>query len=581
MTPDSISFLGHRCFKKDWSGFDAIKPINVIIGRNNSGKTNLLDLVEAVCKNDLFKRNWKTSFRGTLDRESLESDFPANTSGGELGGNFWSDHGRYFVGVSVTWVLDENGVVSDIEFKDGFDPSSPYGGRSTKARLEQIGRCLKGLKHRLTGSQFRRLLADRDIRTETPSTELRLSPEGEGATNIVRRYIVSSHPKYPREIVQRDLLNALNVIFGSDGQFTEIQVKLHDDASVSAHEGAWEIYLGEKGKGLVPLSNSGSGLKTILLVLLNLLVVPEIEDKPKSQYVFAFEELENNLHPALLRRLLAFLEDFAVREKCTMFITTHSSTALDLFGLSPNAQITHVIHDGESARTQTVSGHLDKLAVVSSLGAKPSDLLQSNGIIWVEGPSDRVYINRWIELFSDDKWKEGRDYQCAFYGGALLAHAQVTPDELAVDDLVNLFKINPNVFVVCDSDRTSRTGKGSKLKGRVQRIKAETGKIRDAYCWITEPKEIEHYLSGSVLAQVFGKDKLPDPQPYKPFFPCVRKKSYLETELKRKTIDKVELALKVCPLLTREAMAARFDWASQMEKLVARIARWNAPDRRG
>ena len=33
-------------------------------------------------------------------------------------------------------------------------------------------------------------------------------------------------------------------------------------------------------------------------------------------------------------------------------------------------------------------------------------------LIWVEGPSDRIYINRWIELFSEGKLEEGRDHQC-------------------------------------------------------------------------------------------------------------------------------------------------------------------------
>ena len=55
MIADTVSFCGHRCFKKDWSGFDTIKSINVIIGRNNSGKTHLLDLAEALCETDFNK----------------------------------------------------------------------------------------------------------------------------------------------------------------------------------------------------------------------------------------------------------------------------------------------------------------------------------------------------------------------------------------------------------------------------------------------------------------------------------------------------------------------------------------------
>ena len=247
----------------------------------------------------------------------------------------------------------------------------------------------------------------------------------------------------------------------------------------------WEVYLGEDKKGLIPLSKSGSGLKTILLVLLNLLVVPKIEKRDKSDFVFAFEELENNLHPALLRRLFQYIEEYTINEKTHIFLTTHSSTALDFFGVSKNAQIIHVLHDGESARTTTVSAHFDHLGVVSELGAKPSDLLQANGIVWVEGPSDRIYLNSWIDLYSEGRFQEGRDYQCAFYGGSLLARTQfMSPEEAeeAETDLVNLLWVNPNIIVVCDGDRTA---KDSDIKGRVKRIETEIQKIPNAHIWIT------------------------------------------------------------------------------------------------
>ena len=71
MNIDLIYFKGYSCFKKEWAGFDTIKPINVIIGRNNSGKSHLLDLVEALCKDELFNRGWEYRFGGVLDEGSL------------------------------------------------------------------------------------------------------------------------------------------------------------------------------------------------------------------------------------------------------------------------------------------------------------------------------------------------------------------------------------------------------------------------------------------------------------------------------------------------------------------------------
>jgi putative ATP-dependent endonuclease of OLD family len=584
MIADSIKFRGHRCFKNDWAGFDTVLPVNVIIGRNNSGKSHLLDLVEWLCSPSLQttqKHDWRFRCTGILDAESLKRYFPLNTSGGNLGGDHWEAHGRLFVDTTVSWELDGQWTPSNIEFLSALPPETPLSERSKTGRGERLSQVLKSVFHKLCGSSFKGLLAERNIGPEKKSNDMSLGQNGQGATNIIRRYIVTSSPKYPREIVQQCLLEGLNTIFGNDGHFTELQVKEHDEPGTGISADHWEVFLGEAKKGgLISLSNSGSGLKTVMLVLLNLLVVPEIEGKAKSGYTFAFEELENNLHPALLRRLFHYLEDYAVREKATIFLTTHSSTALDIFGISKNAQIIHVTHDGESARATTISAHFDRLGVVSELGAKPSDLLQANGIIWVEGPSDRIYLNWWVNLFSGGKLQEGRDYQCAFYGGSLLARTQFKSPEEAEAELVNLLHVNPHIVIVCDGDRTAADGEGSDIKPRVQRIKDEVSKLPDGHIWITAAKEIENYLPGSVLSAVFNLPEVTDPSQYERFFPsddtAKSGSSFVESHLKRKTVDKMELAVQAAPHMTTEMMALRFDLGDQMMQIITRIQKWNA-----
>ena len=575
MIVDSIYFKGHTCFKNGWSGFDTIRPINVIIGRNNAGKSHLLELVEALCSGQWDNPGWQYRCSGALDSASLQVEFSSHTRSSELGGtNDWQDHGRHFVDAKVTWKTDTSGRILDLKFLDR-TPESPFGARSTPARLSRIHQVLTTRGHRLSGRAFRRLLADRDIATESSTKSLSLAPNGRGASNIVRRYITTSSEELSRDVIQRDLLSALNEIFGPDGRFTEIQIKEHDDNGTgSTTDNHWEVYLGEAHKGLVRLSKSGSGLKTVLLVLLNLLVIPDVESKENSQFVFAFEELENNLHPALLRRLFRYLENYAVQKQATIFLTTHSSTALDFFGSSEHAQIIRVSHDGESAHATHISAHFDRLGVVSELGARPSDLLQANGIVWVEGPSDRIYLNRWIELCSDGGLREGRDYQCAFYGGALLARAQFTPPEEAEAEFANLFQVNPNIVVVCDGDRSSRR---TPPKDRVKRISAEVEKTPTGFIWTTQAREIENYIPGVVLAKASNMSSLPDPGQFESFVPRKRsrRKAYIEANLNGRHIDKMELAMSSVPHMTWELMESRFDWKEQMTKLVERIEAWN------
>ena len=573
MRADSIHFKGHLCFQKEWAGFDTIKPINVIIGRNNSGKSHLLDLVEALAQGNLGGRGWRNQCRGVLDEDSLRGQFNERTSGGHLGGNHWHEHGKLLIGKEGTWEIDENGNIPVVDFSADATARPFSSSHAEQDKLSRIKKIISRPIHQLSGKSFRKLVADRDIKTEPSKTDLTLGPDGSGATNIIRRYLNTSNDQFPQEVIKRELRNTLNAIFRKDGEFTDIDIQEHDDANATGPQGHWEVYLAEDKKGLISLSNSGSGLKTVLLVLLNLLVVPKIEGKEKSQYIFAFEELENNLHPALLRRLLQYLEKCALEEQATIFLTTHSSTALDLFGVSENAQIIHVTHDGETARTTPVSAHFDHLDVISELGAKPSDLLQANGIVWVEGPSDRIYLNCWIQLYSEGTLREGRDYQCAFYGGGLLARIEFKPPEDETE-LTNLFRVNPNIVVVCDGDRDSED---SSIKDRVERIHSEVENIPGAHIWITKAREIENYIPGSVLAEALGLHLLPDPGQCESFYRRNRgsETSYLETHVGRKP-PKVDLAMQSSPHMTRDVMTGRFDWKEQMRKIVDRINSWNA-----
>ena len=575
MEATSVYFKGNLCFKDYWVGFEKVKPINVIIGRNNSGKSQLLDLVKVLCGDALRTANWDVRCSGALDELSLKAWFRQGVSGGELEGYHWDDHGKHLVDSRISWETSAGSEVAKILEVDESFRHGQLGSRKEAERKYVVSRLLINSTHILSGKGFRRPRADRDIGLEPEKLQLNLDENGEGATNLIRRFILSSNEDLPREVIQSDLLQALNLVFETDGNFLEIQVQNHDDQSPERPQSAWEVYLSEQSEGLIPLSMSGSGLKTVILVFLNLLVVPKVEKKDVGNYVFAFEELENNLHPALLRRLHLYLEKFALKHECVIFLTTHSSTSLDIFGISENAQIIRVTHNGESAQTSLVSARFDQLRVVAALGAKPSDLLQANGIVWVEGPSDRIYLNKWIELCSDGELVEGRDYQCAFYGGALLARTQFThEDQVTTADLANLLRVNPNIIVVCDSDRRM---KGAHVKDRVKRIRPEIANIPSAHIWVTSTREIETYIPGEVLQRSYGVAHAPDPEPYQHFFP--RKgshtKSYVAANLGRKTLSKVELALLSAHHMTEANMKGRFDWVKQMAKVVKQIREWN------
>ena len=281
---------------------------------------------------------------------------------------------------------------------------------------------------------------------EEDSSNPTVQSNGVGAMNTVQHFI--NKITLPSELVEQTLLNELNKIFEPDSSFIDIVVQQLENRR-------WEILLEEVTKGRVAISQSGSGLKTILLVLIFLYLVPRLEKKKLSQYIFGFEELENNLHPALQRRLFLYLRDIALEHRCIIFLTTHSNVVIDLYSTDENAQIIHVTHDGKVATARQVNTYIDNRGVLDDLDVRASDLLQANGIIWVEGPSDRLYLNRWIETWSDGELREGAHYQCVFYGGRLLAHLEASDPDEELADAVQILRVNRNAAILIDSDMSA------------------------------------------------------------------------------------------------------------------------------
>ena len=155
-----------------------------------------------------------------------------------------------------------------------------------------------------------------------------------------------------------------------------------------------------------------------------------------------------------------------------------------------------------------------------------------------------------------------------------MARTQFQSPEAAENELVNLFRINPNVVVVCDGDRPSQ---GAKFKDRVRRIRSEVSGIPGAHIWVTQAREIENYIPGSVLSKALELVDRPDPSQYEQFFP--RKASpgdsYVETKINRRGIDKMDLAVLTCSHMDKGMMLARFDWETEMKAIVDRIDAWN------
>lgn len=485
MIIDKLTIKHYKCFDEVGATIDTLKSINVIIGKNNIGKSSVIDIFKFLTTRDktFFKsrRNGKApelDFEHIVNEQLILKSFPSNTSGGDINGNH-QQYGLTLVNSILNYTINEN---SQNVFK-GIDKFVSNGAR----------RYLDGYLHQntfpLNGKLFSHLSAERDIQPEPQTSDLKITTNGIGATNLLQTII--NRDSYDSNLIEKTLLNELNKILNPDINFTRILVQQNE-------HNYWEIYFESADDGRVPLSKMGSGVKTVLLVLILLYVMPNIERKTPNDYVFALEELENNLHPSLQRKLYYFIYQFAKSTNCIFLLTTHSNIVIDLYNSLDETQILHISKNENRTIIKSTLKEEELKTILDDLDVRASDILQSNGIIWVEGPSDRTFINNWLKIL-DDNLIEGYHYSIMFYGGRLLSNLTFDYD-LINTELIPLLKLNSNSFVVIDRDGKTVSVKLNETKTRIQ------NELGGNKTWITKGREIENYITNDALQKWLQND---------------------------------------------------------------------------
>lgn len=547
-----------KCFGEEGADISKFKDINVIIGKNNTGKSSIIDVVKfLITKNkDFFqsKRDGKTPsiiFDYAITNELIQEIFPSSSRGGGIDyGINHLEYGLSFIDKTISFSVDETTrkYLKIIENEELPNEAKRYF-QNYVSHIHTI----------FDNKKFIHLTAERDIQPETSNAKSEVNSNGMGATNLIQQIINKSD--LDSKLVESILLDELNKIIKPDIIFTRILVQLNDDDK-------WEIYFENQIDGRIPLSRMGSGVKTILLVLILLIIKPKIENNSASDYVFALEELENNLHPSQQRRLYYYLYEFSQENDCKFFFTTHSNIVIDLYTKLDNTQILHVIRKNYKTEIRTISQHSDLNNILDDLDIKASDILQSNCIIWVEGPSDRTYINKWINLL-DSNLVEGYHYSIMFYGGRLLSNLTLDYDNLS-SELIPLLKLNRNCFVVMDRDGKTISTKLNDTKTRI------ANEIGEGKVWITKGREIENYLTDTTINNWLEQShsistvvRVNNDLKFETFFEDNSKTNKIKYNL-----NKNKFALELIEFITEEDIF-NLDLKAKVENLIDLIKFWN------
>jgi predicted ATPase len=426
--------------------------INVLCGKNNSGKTTILEALDSSSR-DTFAIGKKVE---SDDIKWLNELFSENSKRMQYNGSFYIE---WFSRFLIELVKDR-----PIWFSDEIDEIVQYMKTNQEEHSSRTGRSSSAIN-------YNKIVLDYFNNSITNyKTEL-IHPK---RTYAYHCNVSDTSPMLDQgETIANRLFSLKNQNPESDDykKFEKIYKAFKEISdyhfNIVLDRGAINLQFKKAGADWIKGEDCGLGLADLLLMV-------TISVDSDASIIF-IEEPENHLHPEIQKRFLLFIK--GIRSK-QFILSTHSSVFLDPFLVD---KIFYVYYDREVKVTDETS----KSEILNLLGYSVADNLVADMVILTEGPFDIPILQTILKKMEVDY-----KYNIKFWPvcGDVMTHLDLS-----------VIAERKNVMALIDSDPNS-----SKSRSRFIKKCKESG----IYCMKLERYSIENYLTLDAMRKIF--DNIPN-----------------------------------------------------------------------
>lgn len=236
-----------------------------------------------------------------------------------------------------------------------------------------------------------------------------------------------------------------------------------------------------------PIYDLGDGIKQMITILY------KVFERKDDEAIFFIEEPEINLHPGYQRKLMQILQSDTF-SKHQFFIVTHSSHIIESSLANTKISIYKTINlNKKNSQFKIIKTTNHDLEILELLGISNGSVFMANCLIFVEGISDKIIIQKYLEVYMQEKnfdFREDVHYAFAETGGGNIAHWDFLKD-INDEDIATIHasSFSNRSFIICDND-------GNKKKERKEKLKQMVG---EQYFYELPVREIENTIKRDVL----------------------------------------------------------------------------------